>query len=116
MPVVRVTLARVSSTPSISSRRLLPSGGSEDSHDGFQITFDPEEEPLEEVIPNAVAVIHNVAPEELDPLFDTIDPDMIHRLLWPSTDRQSGVLEITFAYEGLKITIEQSGTVQFEWQ
>lgn len=68
------------------------------------------------MIPNAVAVIHNVDPEDLDPLFATIDPDTIRRLMWPPAERQSGVLEITFAYERLNITIERSGTVRFEWQ
>lgn len=116
MAIVRVTLTGVSSRQRVSRPRLVPSGGVEDSHDGFQITFDPEEEPIEEVIPNAVAVIHNVDPGDLEPFFSAIDPDALHRLMWPSTPGQAGAIEVSFVYEGLEITVEQDGTVRFEWR
>lgn len=73
--------------------------------------FDTEaEEPTIDVA-EAIADLKGVQPAELDPLYSTID-HVIENLYSdpPSPEAQ---VQITFTYEGYRITMHQDGTAKF---
>lgn len=95
---------------------LTPNGGSSDSRDVFHVSFDPDEESIVEVVTNAVAVIHNEEPTELDPLHEVVDVDALEELVAPSGDDRPGADEVEFVYEGLAVVVDADGDVWLRWE
>ncbi|WP_458210846.1 HalOD1 output domain-containing protein [Haladaptatus sp. NG-SE-30] len=62
---------------------------------------------------NAVSDATDCPVEELDPLYDAIDPDALDRLYSPTYhgDVRSGG-EVTFLYAGYQVVVDGSGTVE----
>jgi hypothetical protein len=58
-----------------------------------------------------VAEQKDVPPEELRPLSDVVDPEALDTLFAsaPGTDHREG--RVSFAYEGLSVTIDQNGSI-----
>jgi len=58
-----------------------------------------------------VANRKGVAPEELRPLSDVVDPEALDALFTsvPGADHREG--RVSFAYEGLTVTVDQNGSV-----
>lgn len=59
---------------------------------------------------SSVAVARNTDPAELDPLYDSIDPEALDTLLNPP-DRSmfAGIERISFPYHESKVTIYRDG-------
>ena len=85
--------------------------GGGDERDIFHVEFDPAVESVVQVVVNAVAVIHNVDPIELDPLSGAIDPGMLDSLARQEDGEATISSEVTFTYEGLEITVDGDGHV-----
>lgn len=103
------------------SGRATPNGGTTpdggetcDSRDVFHVSFDPDDESVVEVVTDAVAVIHNVEPDELDPLHEAVDVDALEALVAPDADRP-GADEVQFVYEGLAVVVDGEGDVWLRW-
>jgi len=58
-----------------------------------------------------VAEQKDVPPEELRPLSDVVDPEALDTLFTaaPGTGHREG--RVSFAYEGLSVTVDQNGSV-----
>lgn len=95
---------------------LTPNGGHRNERDTFHVTFDPETEPIASVVTESVAAIQNTELEELDPLYDAVDPESIDALLAANDDEQSGADVVEFVYEGMEVTIGSDGDVWLKWR
>lgn len=94
---------------------LAANGGDRGKRDVFHVSFDPETESIEVVVVESVAAIQNRAPEELDPLYEAVDPEALDDLVAPEAGEQARVDEVGFVYEGLEVTIESDGDVWIRW-
>lgn len=90
-------------------------GGDRGDRDVFHVTFDPETESVDAVVVESVAAIQNCEPEELDPIYEAIEPDALDEVITPSADTQSDV-ELEFVYEGMDVTVEASGDLWLQWR
>lgn len=91
-------------------------GGVRDTRDVFHVSFDPDAESLVEVITNAVAVIHNDDPGDLDPLHAAVDVEALDELVASSMGDAEGVDEVRFVYEGLEVVVTGDGDVWLRWE
>ena len=89
-------------------------GSGED--DVFHVRFDPEHDSVVQVVVRSVGTIRNVDPLELAPLEEAVDTETIERVAGPEADEASRHGEITFRYEGLRVTVETDGHVWLEWE
>ena len=73
--------------------------------------FDPDAAKPERAIVDVVAELEDAAPSELSPLYSTID-DVVRNVFSepPAPEAQT---EITFTYEGYRVSIYQDGSAQF---
>lgn len=78
-----------------------------------QSTFQlPESAPVSQRVTHAVAETTNTDPLELDPLFNTIDPESINTLFKPTnTGSQRATGSVAFEYAGCDVTVFADGTV-----
>lgn len=97
------------------SETLTPNGGTDDEHDVFHRSFRPGVESVDTVLVESVSVIHNVDEDELDPLYDTVDPDALTGLFEGATSDESNIEEVQFVYEELEVTIVSDGHIWLEW-
>lgn len=77
------------------------------------VRYRPDDGPLGTVIVKAVATVTGTPPTELDPLYDTIDPQALQRMYdtideFPDYD---GDRSLTFAFGGCTVTVSWTGTV-----
>lgn len=93
-----------------------PNGGFGDERDVFHVSFDPDAESVVEVVVQAASVIHNKDPEELEPIAETIDPDALEDLFRTPYDDSSGVVEVSFVYEGLETVVHGDGDIWLNWE
>jgi len=81
----------------------------------------PKEDSLSEAVIHAVSAFTGRKPvsanptgtagEELDLLFDTIDPDALDSLFQTAGDRESMVGTVEFFYCGCEVTVDSTGFV-----
>lgn len=69
-----------------------------------------------EAIIQAVGEITDAAPEDLEPLFYSIDVDAVDRLFDPEGKQDSGDASLTFEYEGFCITVRRGGSIFIDSQ
>jgi hypothetical protein len=63
-------------------------------------------------IVNAVAALDGVAFDECEPVYDVIDPDALHAVLTPTTDRSARApVQVQFSYHGHMITVDSTGEI-----
>ena len=79
------------------------------SQSNFQL---PESAPVSQQITHTVAETTNTDPLELDPLFNTIDPESLNALFEPTkTGSQRATGSVAFEYAGCGVTVFADGTV-----
>lgn len=76
------------------------------------VHFDPATgSTISEVLVRAVADLAGTDPLELDPLYETIDPDTLDEFV--GTDELPDVAgTITFTFEGYEVTVHASGLLE----
>lgn len=79
----------------LGSDRRVPDGGTE-----FVAEYDEDESPSEAVL-RSVATITGVTAVELDPLYETIDPDALDALF-----EGNAPASVTFFYAGCRVVVE----------
>lgn len=67
-------------------------------------------ERMSTVLIEAVASIRDVTATELDPLYETIDPDAIDALC--DRSKTENPLEISFQYEGCGVSVSGNGRIE----
>lgn len=96
--------------------QLRPNGGhNKNDPDTFHFEYASNPKSVPEAIVKATAFVHNVEPDELSPLANFIDPDALDCLLTPRPHNHSTRIEITFEYEGLQITVDNSNNIWLQW-
>lgn len=93
---------------------VAPNGCNRDELEVFHVTFDPDSDPVGELIVEAVAAIQNRQPQNLDPLYETIDTEALDGML-PGGDTRRGFDEVSFVYERMEIMVESSGELWLQW-
>ena len=89
----------------------FPNDGDRASLDGDHIaSFDRSERVSERVI-TSLAAVTGTEPTALDPLYDSIDPDALDRLVDHARD-SDGTHEISFFHAGHEITVSSAGTIR----
>lgn len=61
-----------------------------------------------------VAALDDVDPTELEPLFETIDPEALDGLVESTTDSEESGLQVRFEYQGYEVTVTADGEVHTE--
>ena len=72
--------------------------------------FEQEKTPPSMAVIGTLAHVMGVDPIELDPLYSTIDPDALDKLVHVH-NRTSGDTHLTFTHEGHSITVHSYGVV-----
>lgn len=94
---------------------VAPNGGDRDERDVFHVTFDPKTESVGQVVVESVAAIQNKERADLEPMYETIDPDSLDDLI-AGGERRTGVEEIRFQYEGMDVVVGSGGDVWLQWR
>lgn len=73
-------------------------------------------ERLSRLVVETVADAENVPPTELDPLYSTIDPDLLDALFRPQLDpgNEPPTGEVRFPYHGYEVRVTAAGLVELE--
>lgn len=74
-----------------------------------EFTTTCRDEQVSETVITAVATAIDADPLEMDPLYDSIDPDALDRLCGPST--ASPTLQLQFSLAGCEVEVRGDGTV-----
>ncbi len=107
-----VDLVREAGTPFLGDLRT--SGGYERRPDTFHLSFDPNAEPVAHAVVKAASFVHNTDHDELAPLGSVIDADALEAVIGHGGDADDDV-EVTFSYEGLRITVSSDGDIWLRW-
>lgn len=67
------------------------------------------EEPVSTTVVRSLGAITNTAPEEVPPLYDSVDPDALDRLIDDGAD-----VRVRFEHVGYRITVTGTGEVRLE--
>jgi len=71
-----------------------------------------ENDSIGTTIVNVVAALDGVAPDECEPVYDVIDPDALHTVLTPTTDRSARApVQVRFSYHGHMIAVDRTGEI-----
>ena len=79
--------------------------------EGHHTTFDPDENQPNVDITETVAELKGVESDELSPLYDSIDHVVDN--IFSTPPEPEAEVEVTFSYEGFRITVSQDGTATF---
>ncbi|SFS10841.1 hypothetical protein SAMN05216559_3818 [Halomicrobium zhouii] len=79
--------------------------------DWYETTFDPGPNQPNVDITETVAELKGVQSDELSPLYDAID-HVVDNIFSEPPDPDANV-EVSFSYEGFRITISQDGDARF---
>lgn len=74
-----------------------------------EITTTCRDEQVSETVITAVAAVTDADPLEMEPLYETIDPDALDRLCRPSD--ASPTLQLQFSLAGCRVEVRGDGTV-----
>lgn len=80
--------------------------------DGVRTSFDPDQNQPNVDITEQVAELKGVDSDELSPLYDSID-HVVDNIFSSPPDPEADV-EVSFSYEGFRITVSQDGTATFD--
>lgn len=92
----------------------MTDGPRRDGGDVVYRTFDVEEADPNVSVARTVAELEDVDTGELTPLYDCIDHVLEH--LFSNPPVPAAETEVTFSYEGYRITVEQDGSAVFRKQ
>lgn len=99
----------------VTRERIANGGYDYNDPDMFHLQYGPGTQSVVEMVVKAAAFVHNVENVELEPLSNVIDPDALDALIGPNSENPSTRAEFTFEYEGLQITVNNSGDIWLEW-
>ncbi|SIR94045.1 HalOD1 output domain-containing protein [Natronorubrum thiooxidans] len=77
----------------------------------FHARFDADSKTIVVTIVEAVGTVTNCDPLTMPPLFETIDPEALADLMISTRDTS---IEVTFSYEGCRVTVSSHGTIVVE--
>jgi hypothetical protein len=84
---------------------------SESSVDSYRFNHDWETDgSISTSVVRGVAAVTDESPEELEPLYETVDPDVLDELF--SSLRGYGA--VTFEYNGCTVTVNSNGVIELE--
>jgi len=89
----------------------VSNGGTEEQPDSFHFAYDPEAEDVTQAIVEAVGLIHDTSHEHLTPLETVVNTDALAAVL----RSESGSVTVTFHYEELVVTANDSGDIWLQW-
>lgn len=89
----------------LSAFEQLPASGT------YRARFDPDEVTASMAAVAALAEVMNVDPMELDPLFESINPDALDTLVG-LPDSPNGALQVRFSASDHEITARSDGTIE----
>ena len=91
------------------------------------VTFDPktdtyclhydrlEDESVSAAVVRGVAAVTNTSPTELEPLFETVDPDALDQLYRTTTGGSGpGDCWVSFSYNDCAVTVDATGEITIE--
>lgn len=90
-------------------------GGDRATRDVFHVSFDPTTESIDTVIVESVAALKNTEPNELEPLYNAVNPDALQDLIRPGEETRSTANHIQFHYEGLEVRVSSDGDLWLQW-
>lgn len=67
--------------------------------------------PLSMIVVMVVADLEGVAPTDLEPLYDCLDPELLDNLFSPRSDGTLAVGEVAFTYQDYEITVYRHGHI-----
>ena len=77
--------------------------------------FDWTETKPSRAVVDVVATALGVAPTEIDPLYNAVDPDALDRIVVdPVGDRDTTAVEVSFTFADREVTVEGAGAVVVE--
>lgn len=83
--------------------------------DTYHVEFDYPTNPPSSVVTEAVADVADVEGDELDPLYDAIDPDALDNLFRPTMHGfYRGDGEVTFPFNGYQIAVRSYGLIEIK--
>ncbi|WP_121741833.1 HalOD1 output domain-containing protein [Natronorubrum halophilum] len=77
----------------------------------FHARFDADPDAVVVTIVETVATITNRDPIDMTPLFETVDPEALTDLV---VSNRAQPIEVSFSYEGCRVTVSSDGTVVVE--
>lgn len=77
----------------------------------FYAQYGAEQEPLCFAVVEAVAVAKGESPDEMDPLWNAIDPDALEAVVGSA---EPGGVRVDFAYNGCVVTVTADGDIVVE--
>ncbi|AFO55866.1 MULTISPECIES: HalOD1 output domain-containing protein [Natrinema] len=79
----------------------------------FVTTFDPADERPSNAVVTAVAVVRDVPPIELSPLYDAVDPDALDAIVEHAQRVGNGGTHwVWFTYEGVDVGVRSDGEIR----
>jgi hypothetical protein len=82
-----------------------PAGGTATE---LELSFDPADDRLSDVVVRAVAIATNSDPRRLAPLGHTVDPDALDAVFRPG----GSVRSVEFGYGGYAVHVDAAGTIR----
>ena len=82
--------------------------------DGIHATFDWSSTSPTEAVVRTVAIAADVEPTGIDPIYDSVDPDVLDALVGPAADGSRSFpipVTVTFPFAGHDVTVRSDGTV-----
>jgi hypothetical protein len=77
--------------------------------------FDWTETKPSRAVVDVVATALEVAPTEIEPLYNAVDPDALDRIVVdPVGDRDTAAVEVSFTFADREVTVEGAGAVVVE--
>lgn len=83
----------------------------EPSREVFHTRYTEDERPTEAVV-RAITAVNGVEPTDLDPLYETVDPEALDRLLGsPVVGDPDGEVVVRFYVSGYRVIVKNDGQV-----
>lgn len=80
--------------------------------DTYHAGFDPAtEESVSIRVVEVVAAVADAEPHELEPLFDSVDPDALDRIFEPRAGTSLPDGEVSFAFDDYAVTVYSQGEI-----
>jgi len=82
-----------------------------DSDDAYETVYDTDQDQPNVDVTETIAELKGVESDELSPLYDAIDHVIDN--VFSNPPEPAAAVEVSFSYEGFRITIQQNGHARF---
>lgn len=81
--------------------------------DAYRVEFARDEERPSTAVVEAVSAVSGRKQDDLDPLFDVVDPDALDSLFRPTVSGgHRGDVEVSFTYHGYHVAVRSYGIIE----